>query len=512
MKKQVLCWLKSILLLLVGLTGSAQSGQLLKKISKEVLLDKIKGGWAGQTIGVTFGWPSEFRYLGTFMQDYEKVKWTDDYVNEAMTVFPGLYDDVYVDLTFVEAFEKYGLQAPLDSIALAFSGKQYKLWHANQAGRYNLQQGIAPEKAGHWLNNPHADDIDFQIEADFAGLISPGMPGAATDISNRVGCLMNSGDGLYGGIFVANLYAHAFLEKDLKRIIVESLLPIPEQSKFYKCISDVLQWHQQYPADWKQTWFELQKKWAEDIGCPDGVFHPFNIDAKLNSAYVVIGLLYGQGDYTKTLEIATRLGQDSDCNPATAAGVLGVSIGYNAIPEKWIRPLQRAEHRPFSFTDYSLKEVYEVSYRQALGVIKMSGGDTSGSVVKIPFLAVEKIPFVENFAGHIPRESLPLHTSFSDRFELELEGIGFVIRGNVIAKSNVQIDNVLKAALYIDGELVETASFPTAPNKSRTDLFWRYQLPNGRHKIEIRVLNPDPDYTFKAVDCVVYEGKRKRKI
>jgi hypothetical protein len=59
---------------------------------------------------------------------------------------------------------------------------------------------------------------------------------------------------------------------------------------------------------------EMQDKWSEDIGCPEGVYAPFNIDATINSAYVVIGLLYGKGDFTKTIEITTRCGQDADCN------------------------------------------------------------------------------------------------------------------------------------------------------------------------------------------------------
>ena len=59
------------------------------------------------------------------------------------------------------------------------------------------------------------------------------------------------------------------------------------------------------------------------MGCAEGVFAAFNIDARLNAAYVVLGLLYGKGDMTRTISIATRAGQDSDCNPSSAAGILG---------------------------------------------------------------------------------------------------------------------------------------------------------------------------------------------
>lgn len=488
-----------------GVTGNSRT-----EITKTELLDKIKGGWAGQTIGVTLGWPSEFRYLGTFIQDYETIKWHDDYVNEAMTTFPGLYDDVYVDLTFVEVFENLGINAPLDSFGNAFVGKQYELWHANQAGRYNLHQGVPADSSGHWLYNPHADDIDFQIEADFAGLMSPGMPGAATAISNKLGRLVNSGDGLYGGIYVANMYALAFSNSDINLIVKQALNAIPEQSKFHQCISDVIKWHRQYPTDWKQTWFEVQKKWAEEDGCPNGVFHPLNIDAKLNAAYVVIGLLYGNGDFTQTLEIATRLGQDSDCNPATAAGVLGVVKGYSNIPEYWMKPLQRAEQRNFSFTELSLQKVYALSYKHALENIAANQGDTTQETIRFPKPELVPAAFEENFAGHHPQQFLPLGNSFTDEFSFDMEGIGFVIRGHAAKKTKDAPEHILKAVLFIDGKEVETANFPVNPIYSRTELFWQYRMPAGKHQIRIKVINPHPSYEFRTVDCLVYGDKKNK--
>ena len=111
-------------------------------LSKEELQNKIKGGWAGQTIGVTFGGPYEFRFQGTFIGDYQPLLWYDGYLKETMLNNPGLYDDLYMDLTFVDVFEKYGLDAPVDSFANAFAHAGYSLWHANQAARYNILHGI----------------------------------------------------------------------------------------------------------------------------------------------------------------------------------------------------------------------------------------------------------------------------------------------------------------------------------------------------------------------------------
>src|SRR3954469_11448967 len=115
-------------------------------ISSEVLKDKIKGGWAGQTIGVTFGGPYEFRFNGTFIQDYQPLEWSKDNIKQNMLNNAGLYDDIYMDLTFVDILERVGLDAPVDSFANAFANAGYTLWHANQSARYDILNGIkAPQ-------------------------------------------------------------------------------------------------------------------------------------------------------------------------------------------------------------------------------------------------------------------------------------------------------------------------------------------------------------------------------
>lgn len=162
---------------------------------------------------------------------------------------PGLYDDIYMDLTFVEVFDRVGLDAPADSFAQAFARAEYSLWHANQMARYNILQGMTPPASGHWLNNTEADDIDFQIEADFAGLMSPGMPQTANVFADKVGHIMNYGDGVYGGMFVAGLYAHAFIEDDISKVVRQALRSIPAESDYAKAVQDVIDLHAKYPTN-----------------------------------------------------------------------------------------------------------------------------------------------------------------------------------------------------------------------------------------------------------------------
>lgn len=472
-------------------------------LSKEVLKDKIKGGWAGQTVGVTFGGPTEFRFCGTMIQDYQPITWYDGYLKNTMENNAGLYDDVYMDLTFVDVFEKKGIDAPVGEFAKAYANAGYMLWHANQAGRYNILHGIDAPKSGHWLNNPHADCIDYQIEADFAGLMSPGMPNTASEISDKIGHIMNYGDGWYGGVYVGAMYSLAFTSNDIKYVVTEALKTIPVQSRFYKVISDVIRWHSQYPNDWKQTWFEIERKWTEDIGCPDGVFVPFNIDATVNAAYVVLGLLYGEGDFTKTMEISTRAGQDSDCNPSSAGGILGAVIGYNKIPAYWKMGLADAEPIDFKYTTMSLNDVYDISFKHAIKVIEKNGGKSDGDNVVIKLQQPGPVRFEQSFEGHYPIEKKNIGKTLGQEFEFSFEGIGFVLLGES-ARWDSKSTYVGKAEIYIDNKLAETADLPASFTTRRYEVCWKYQLPKQKHTVRVKLLNPDEKEPVRLHSYIIY--------
>lgn len=513
MKRKVLSMMAAASLIIGATSCGQQAAKDVKEelpkeftITKEKLLDKIKGGWAGQTIGCTYGGPTEFKYNGTMIQDYVPIEWPKGYIKWWYDTFPGLYDDVYMDLTFVDVFDRLGLDAPADSFAMAFATAGYTLWHANQSARYNILQGIMPPESGHWLNNPHADDLDYQIEADYAGLMASGMPNTASEISDKIGHIMNYGDGWYGGVYVGAMYALSFISDDVEFIVTEALKTIPEQSTYYKCMKDVIDWHKQYPDDWKRTWFECEKKWSSDIGCPDGVFLPFNIDAVINSAYIVIGLLYGEGDFYKTLDISTRCGQDSNCNPASAGGILGTILGYSGIPEYWMANLREVEDIDFAYTKISLNKTYEMGFKQALQVIERNGGSVSGDNVVIKCQKPVAVKYEKAFEGMYPTEKLPVNRGIKEIEELSFNGTGAVFKGYVSCKDE---NYVAKVEMRIDGELVETANLPASYTTRRNDLFWRYQLPKGEHRATFKWLNPRADASIHFNETVVYSDKPK---
>jgi len=359
--------------------------------------DKMMAGWIGQMAGVGWGEPTEFRYLGRIIPEEEMPAWEPELVNMFHQ------DDLYVEMTFLRTLEVHGFDVPLRQAGIDFANSLYQLWHANSVGRSNLRAGIAPPDSGHPEFNAHADDIDYQIEADYSGLISPGMPNQVIELGEIFGRLMNYGDGLYGGQFVGGMYAEAFFETDPLRIVEAGLACIPPGSQYAEAIRDTIAWWREHPEDWEAAWEKIDEKYHRNpdyrrFTCSTS---EFNIDAKLNGAYIVLGLLYGQGDLDQTMIIATRAGQDSDCNPSNAGGVLFTTVGFDALPERFTKALDL--ETKFSYTEYDFPRLIEVCEALARQVVLRQGGrieqdEDGGEVFVIPVRAPVPGPLEQSWA------------------------------------------------------------------------------------------------------------------
>ena len=474
-----------------------------RTIKPEVLKDKIAGGWAGKMVGVTYGAPTEFKAQGRIFED--SITWKPSDIIGSMW-----QDDIYVQLTFLMSMDKYGMDAPAKKFHEMFAKAGYMLWHANMQGRKNYFDSIFPPASGSPQYNLHADDIDFQIEADYIGFMCPGMPQTASAIADKIGHIMNYGDGVYGGIFVAALYSEAYFESDLKKIIEKALKSIPEGSDYYKIVKDVITLHQHYPSDWRAAWNELEAKWGKVQICKAGT--TFNIDAKLNGAYIVMGLLYGESDPMKTLEISTRCGQDSDCNPSNALAVLGIIKGFSGLPAEMQKGVEAIGDSLFSHTSYSFNSAVESTNKYALDLILRDGGEVTGKKISVktqlpvaPALEVAfpNLVFLKNvsafdqdqikFKGSwkpyevtgrdkkVSKQSM-FSEKKGDEFAINFSGTGISIEGNWYKDGG-------KADVYVDGTLNRTIdTYYDFAKQQHVESIWHVlNLEPGEHEIKFVV-------------------------
>jgi len=493
-----------LLIAILVFTSCNTTPKGFRRISPEVLKDKIAGGWAGKMIGVTYGAPTEFRAQGKMFTD--SITWKPADIRGSLW-----QDDVYVQLTFLMSMDKYGIDAPAKKFQEMFARAGYPLWHANMQARKNYYDSIFVPLSGNPEYSMHADDIDFQIEADYLGFMCPGMPATAAAMAGKIGHIMNYGDGVYGGIFVGALYSEAFFETDINKIIDKALLSIPAESDYSRIIRDAIKLHMQYPADWKAAWKELEAKWGDVDIC--GAGSTFNIDAKLNGAYIVIGLLYGNGDPAKTLEITTRCGQDSDCNPSNAMAVLGVMKGFSGLPEPMQQGVKAMGDSIFINTTYSFNSAVKSTISYAHKIITSNGGTINNKVILIkdqapvapaleisfPDLVFDKtIPvFSENgwkFKGgwkpfEVNSEDGKKKVKQSmcaekpgDELEINFNGTGISVEGNWYKDGG-------KADVYVDGKLHRTIdTYYNFANQQHTVSIWHVlNLPQGDHKVKISV-------------------------
>lgn len=462
----------------------------------ETLKDKIAGGWAGKMIGVTYGAPTEFKAKGKTFED--SIKWKPSDVKGSIW-----QDDIYVQLTFLMTMDQYGIDAPAKKYQELFAKAGYHLWHANVQSRKNYFDSIFPPQSGHPDYNLHADDIDFQIEADYIGFMCPGMPQTANQIADKIGHIMNYGDGVYGGVFVASLYAEAYFESDISKLISKALLSIPAESDYAKIVNDVILLHSHYPNDWRAAWTELEAKWGKVQICEAGT--TFNIDAKLNGAYIVMGLLYGNGDPAKTMEVSTRCGQDSDCNPSNAMAVLGVIKGLSGLPTEYQNAVHEIGDSIFINTNYSFNKAVESTLEYAKKLTVNNGGEASESELKIkvqqakPFaleVAFPKLVFDKrvnvfsnegwNLKGNW-KDDENKKTKYSgnkgDEISFTFEGTGVSLVGNWVRDGG-------KADVYIDDQFkrsIDCYFFFSGQEQRNMNLYHLVNLPEGKHTIRLVV-------------------------
>ena len=336
------------------MTPEEEKGPRSFALSEKELLDKLEGGWIGQMAGVAWGAPTEFCYAGRLIPLSNVPQWTNDMINDAFG-----QDDLYVEIPFLDTMKKKGVDCDPKHIAAAFKTTQFALWHANGMARQNLKDGLDYPDSGSYLYNYHADDIDWQIECDFLGMLYPGMVNEAAQRAFELGHIMNYGDGVYGGVFISAMHSAAFTAESIEEIVEAGIAVIPEGTQFRALVDDVMAAYKN-GASFENNWGMLQSKWAHGDLCPE-LPGESNIDAKLNSGYVMLGLLYGKGDMDQTIILSMRCGQDSDCNPSSAASILGNYLGAAKLDDKFKSELDRKKTK-FAYTQYSYEGAVQLNY------------------------------------------------------------------------------------------------------------------------------------------------------
>lgn len=199
---------------------------------------------------------------------------------------------------------------------------------AERATYRNLANGLKPPLTATY-ENPYQEWIGALIRADVYGWTCPGAPRRAASLARRDAVLSHSGNGVYGAMWAAALISAAFTAPTVRHALDTALTVIPASSRLARTVRRVLTLHET-----RMTWEDTLTTVSEETAGL-GWIHTIP-----NAAVLTAGLLYGDGDFTRTITLTVRGGLDTDSNGATAGSVAGVLCGAAAIPAQWKDPLE----------------------------------------------------------------------------------------------------------------------------------------------------------------------------
>ncbi len=383
-------------LTLVAVASAARAVEF-RRFSRDELLDRIRGGWAGQMIGNVQGLPFEFKYkdepgpLPDFTPNVPRAR-TDD--------------DTDIEWTHLHAMDRLGtLLVPYPDLARVWVRSVNRgIWVSNELARKLIGQGVIPPWTSHFALNPHAKyNLSGQFCVEAFGLVAPGLPNEAARIGAHYARITVRGEPIQATAFTTALISLAFFERDVPRLVASSLAAVDPKSEHAEMVRDVVAWHKQWPEDWRATRAATQKKYRDE--------RKWNMNATVtNGALVVAALLYGKGDFAETLRLVFAMGYDTDCNGATCGTVLGAMLGAKAIAAHpgWVLP----EHYDNNTRDglpksETMDDLVALTARLAEKAILAAGGRKEGAGnTAVYLIPIQEPALFERLADGVPKGDL----------------------------------------------------------------------------------------------------------
>ncbi len=323
----------------------------LKYPDDGILSDKVLGGWYGRICGCLLGKPVE----GIRSYELEKVlKRTGNYpmrryiTKEEITpdvadgisypiaqcAYPSDFgrmpcdDDTNYMVIGYRVLQCCGKDFTPDDVARMWLGTQVKNAYctAERIAYKNFLNGYYPPYSASY-KNPYREWIGAQIRGDFFGYVNPCDCERAADMAFRDACISHIKNGIYGEMWVSAMIAAAYGCDDIEKIIRCGMAQIPAKSRLYEALEKTIKKYNDGVSE-EEAFADIHARWDEEKE------HDW-VHTISNAEIVAASLLYGGKDYAKSVGMAVATGFDTDCNGATVGSILGVCLGYEALPHEF---------------------------------------------------------------------------------------------------------------------------------------------------------------------------------
>jgi ADP-ribosylglycohydrolase len=242
---------------------------------------------------------------------------------------PAANDDLDLQILWLKAMQDHGGWVEARILADYWRKHVPVDWNEYGVGKANLRSGMLPPLSGEFNNAQWKHSNGAWIRSEIWACLAPGCPELAARMAREDACVDHgAAEGTLAEIFTASIESAAFVEHDRDRLIAYGLSAIPEGCGVARAVKAAIQAKTE-GKDWKAAREEVLRS-TEDTGW---------FQAPRNVAFTMIGWLYGENDFGKSICIAVNCGDDTDCTGATLGSILGIIGGTKAIPEAWKAPI-----------------------------------------------------------------------------------------------------------------------------------------------------------------------------
>lgn len=308
---------------------------------KDSMLKDIYSAWLGKNIGIRLGAPVENWTHGDIKKTYGSI---DRYVCDYEPCFAS-DDDANGPLYFVKALDYHcskditAEELSLQILNILSEGHGFFWWGgkgiATEHTAYlNLLDGmVAPVSGSVSVNGKElSEQIGGQIFSDCWGYVAYDDPALAADLAGKMASATHDLDGIEGARYVASCISLAFKVKDVCEVVKLGLNYIDENSSYSKLVQEIIQLYENKMSQEDCLNYILKNHGYDRY---PGVCHILP-----NTAIMIMALLYGGNDFSKTMTMLCEAGWDTDCTCGNVGSIMGALVGVENIDSKWIVPIK----------------------------------------------------------------------------------------------------------------------------------------------------------------------------
>jgi len=199
-------------------------------------------------------------------------------------------------------------------------------------GAYGLMKnyGYLPVFAGsREFGNMYNVNGEPYIGNETLGLSAAGMPDLATHQARLFGSATSDRDPLRWLEYFTALISMAYVETDIPSMMRQAQAIFEKDSWQWEVVDIVFELYEEYPDDWRRAVIHANERcWQLHYDNESKVG-----ESSLNCAMILIGLLYGEGDFYETCKIISLAGHGGDSTTPVGLSAVGVLCGWSGMDE-----------------------------------------------------------------------------------------------------------------------------------------------------------------------------------